>query len=162
VESRRLPDISADWTPDLICAEVARFFRVKLTEVALLRLEGNWLSFLSPTALRKIGGIHRTSCAVAAHTAQTGKAELFNNFTQVPHLSVYELIVLDWAKYPAPIQKLMSAPVFTPEGQTWGVIQVSRKASELQFAGSDFTAADLENLQLVAAVIGKSAHPASL
>jgi hypothetical protein len=145
-----------DWTAASICAEVANFFRVTRSEVAMLVLKGHWLDFLHPVELSKAGAIHLTSSAVAARTVQAGKAELFNNFMQVPHLAIFELILIQGQPSMEPIQKLMTAPILTPEQKMWGVIQVSRKASELAFAGPDFTADDLEKLGLVAAAIGRS------
>ena len=74
---------SADPTPDSICVGVAKIFRVTKTEVALLELSGSLLNFLYPVALRTAGAIPLSSSAVAARTARTKQAELFNGFAQV-------------------------------------------------------------------------------
>ena len=54
------------------------------------------------------------------------------------------------------IQKLMSAPVLTADGEVIGVIQVSRKAPRPDAAGPDFTAEDLRTLETVGRLLGKS------
>ena len=58
-------------TPESICAWVARIFRVKQTEVALLELGGSLLNFLYPAELKTAGAIPLSSSAVAARTART-------------------------------------------------------------------------------------------
>ena len=54
------------------------------------------------------------------------------------------------------IQKLMSAPVLTSNGEVIGVIQVSRKAPRPDAAGPDFTTEDLRKLEAVGRLVGKS------
>jgi GAF domain len=137
-----------------ICSKVGKFFRVTQSEVALLELQGEWLSFLHPAELSRAGSIHLWSSAVAARTARAGKAELFNDFTREPHQSLFELILTEGQPCAEPIQKLMSASILTAENKVWGVIQVSRRARDPEVA--DFTSGDLEKLQSIAAVIGKS------
>jgi len=145
----------ADPTPDSICAGVAKVFRVTETEVALLELNGSLLNFLYPAALRTAGAIPLSSSAVAARTAQTKQAELFNGFAQVKHFSVFELVKLgDTGLDDQVIQKLMSAPVLAENGEVIGVIQVSRKAPRLAAAGPDFTPDDLRKLESVARLVG--------
>src|SRR5580693_4812958 len=146
---------SADSTPDSICANVAKIFRVTETEVALLELSGNLLNFLYPIELRAAGAIPVSSSAVAARTARTEQAELFNGFTQVKHFSVFELVKLgDTGLDDQVIQKLMSAPVLAANGEVIGVIQVSRKAPRPAAAGPDFTTDDLEKLESVGRLVG--------
>src|ERR1700723_3360936 len=99
-----------------LCMVLAKIFRVQYTEVALLRLEGGLLRFVFPEYLRTTGAIPLSSKAVAAHTALSKKAEIFNNFARVKHASIFETIKPvgvedDTAAPPAPIQKLMSVPV---------------------------------------------------
>ena len=65
-------------TPESICACVAKIFHVKETEVALLALDGRMLNFLYPAELKTAGAIPLSSSAVAARTARTKQAELFN------------------------------------------------------------------------------------
>jgi len=146
---------SADQTPDSICANVATIFRVSETEVALLELNGSLLNFLYPVELRAAGAIPLSSSAVAARTARTNQAELFNGFTQVKHFSVFELVKLgDTGLDDQVIQKLMSAPVLARNGEVIGVIQISRKAPRPAAAGPDFTPEDLQRLESVARFVG--------
>jgi GAF domain-containing protein len=146
---------SSDGSPDSICASVAKIFRVTETEVALLGLSGSLLTFLYPCELRTAGAIPLSSSAVAARTARTEQAELFNGFTQVKHFSVFELVKLgDTGLDDQVIQKLMSAPVLAANGEVIGVIQVSRKAPRPAAAGPDFTTDDLEKLESVGRLVG--------
>jgi len=144
-------------TPESICACVAKIFEVRETEVALLELSGSLLNFVYPAELKTAGAIPLSSSAVAARTAQTRRAELFNGFTQVKHHSVFELVKLgDTGLDDQVIQKLMSAPVLASNGEVIGVIQVSRKAPRPAAAGPDFTTEDLRKLETVGRFVGKS------
>jgi hypothetical protein len=145
------------------CAELAKLFRVRRTEVALLRLEQGLLRFLFPDQLKTAGSIPVSSAtAVAAHTAVTRKVELFNSFTKVKHASIFETVKLagkedaDPGEH-APIQKLISAPILSGEGKVLGVLQVCRKGLDLKLAGPDFTLDDLQNLEASAKVAAKAA-----
>src|SRR5437879_5494206 len=141
---------SPDSTPESICAWVAKIFRVKQTEVALLELGGSLLNFLYPAELKTAGAIPLSSSAVAARTARSKQAELFNGFTQVKHFSIFELVKIgDTGLDAQVIQKLMSAPVLAGNGELIGVIQVSRKAPRPAAAGPDFTPGDLRKLESV-------------
>jgi hypothetical protein len=157
-EIEHLADLDpAKSTPEVICARVARIFEVRETEVALLELSGSMLNFLFPAELKTAGGIPLTSSAVAARTAQTKRAELFNGFTQVKHFSVFELVKLgNTGLDDQVIQKLMSAPVLATNGEVVGVIQVSRKAPRPAAAGPDFTKEDLKKLEAVGRAVGKT------
>ncbi|MGO9088397.1 MAG: GAF domain-containing protein [Candidatus Sulfotelmatobacter sp.] len=147
---------SRDNTPESICAGVAKIFHVTQTEVALLELGGSLLNFLYPAELKAAGAIPLSSSAVAARTARTKRAELFNSFTQVKHFSVFELVKLgDTGLDAQVIQKLMSAPVFAGGGEVIGVIQVSRKAPRPAAAGPNFTPDDLRTLESVALLVGR-------
>jgi len=146
---------SADSAPESICACVAKIFRVRETEVALLELVGSLLNFVYPLELRTAGAIPLSSSAVAARTARTKQAELFNGFAQVKHFSIFELVKLgDRGLDEQVIQKLMSVPVPARYGEVIGVIQVSRKAPRLEAAGPDFTPDDLRKLESVARFVG--------
>jgi hypothetical protein len=149
---------ASESTPESICACVAKMFQVRETEVALLELSGNLLTFLYPAELKTAGAIPLSSSAVAARTAQTKQAELFNGFTQVKHFSVFELVKLgNTGLDEQVIQKLISAPVLATNGAVVGVIQVSRKAPRPAAAGPDFTSDDLRKLESVARFVGKTA-----
>jgi len=156
-ELKQLSDLKArDCSAESVCVAISEIFHVRETEVALLELRGSLLNFLFPSELVTAGAIPLSSSAVAARTAQTGKAELFNTFTQVTHFSVFELVKLGNQGLDAQvIQKLMSAPILSTEGKIWGVIQVSRKASNQTIAGPDFTPADLQKLELPSGIVGR-------
>ena len=79
-------------TPLDVSMVLAKVFRVQHAEVALLRLEGGLLRFILPEHLRTTGAIPISSKAVAAHTALSKKAEIFNNFARVKHASIFETI----------------------------------------------------------------------
>jgi hypothetical protein len=144
-------------SPESLCEAIAKIFHVKQTEVALLELRGQLLSFVFPPELRAAGAIPVSSSAVAARTAQNNKAELFNRFAEVNHFSIFEFVKAggDGGLNGQTIQKLMSAPIATPQGQILGVIQISRKASRPAIAGPDFTPADLEKLATIARFVAK-------
>jgi hypothetical protein len=144
-----------DCGPEAICSAVAKTFGVKKTEVALLEVAGSLLRFLHPAELRTMGVIPLSSSAVAARTARTKRAELFNSFTRVQHSSVFEVVRLGDAEAQGEvIQKLMSAPVFSPADEVLAVIQVSRKAKSTAKAGPDFAPEDLGKLKSVAVTVG--------
>jgi GAF domain len=145
-----------DDTPDSVCHKVAEIFQVKQTEVALLELRGKLLHFIYPGELRTAGAIPISSSAVAACTAQTRKAEVFNSFTEVNHFSVFELVKLgDSGLDDQVIQKLMSAPILNANGDVQGVIQISRKGPRPTIAGPDFSRADLQKLEAIARFVSK-------
>lgn len=145
----------SDCTPARVCAELASIFYVRTNEVALLRLQEQILTFLFPTELRSVGAIPLSSSAIAARTAKSRTAEVFNNFTQVRHHSVFELIKLSGSEATQVIQKLMSAPVIQLDGMVLGVIQISRKGVSPAAAGPDFNIRDLVKLEVAASEIGK-------
>jgi hypothetical protein len=140
-----------------LCMVLAKIFSVQYSEVALLRLEDGRLRFVFPEYLRTTGAIPLSSKAVAAHTALSKKAEIFNNFARVKHASIFETIKADASNaeeptMPSPIQKLMSVPIMTPNSAVVGVIQISRKALDAKFA-KDFSREDLHDLELAAGLI---------
>lgn len=141
-------------TPGRICAEIARMFKVKQTEVGMLWCEGAFLKFLFPIELQAAGSIPITSSAIAARTASSRRAQLFNDFPRIPHHTIFEQIRLNdshpLTEMPDPIQKLMSAPILGDGGNVLGVIQVCRKGMTPRVAGPDFTDDDLELLRRAA------------
>ena len=149
-------------SPERVCAELAKLFGVRRDEVALLRLQGRMLHFLFPAELREAGAIPLSSSAVAARTASSRKAELFNSFVKVKHSSIFEMVRLGNQQDAADpdvrvIQKLMSAPVLGADGAVLGVVQISRKGPTLAAAGPDFTFPDLQLLEAAGAVLGQRA-----
>jgi hypothetical protein len=145
----------------LFCIELSNLFRVRLTEVALLRLKEGLLKFIFPEELKTAGSIPlSSSVAVAAHTAANKKVELFNNFVKVRHASIFESVRLgDDGQAPradgTTIQKLMSAPILDPDLKVLGVIQISRKAHDLRSCGPDFSLDDLTKLETAAKIAAK-------
>jgi len=139
-------------TLDRICAELARIFSVRTTEVGVLRVEGDFLRFLFPVELQEAGRIPISGTGVAAKTARTMEPEVYNNFANVPHRTVFELIKLKNGEpeadddAPPKIQKLMSAPILGERETILGVVQVSRKGAHPAAAGPDFTGEELEDL----------------
>jgi hypothetical protein len=152
--------LSAGVTPLDVSMVLAKVFRVQYAEVALLRLEGGLLKFVFPEHLRTTGAIPISSKAVAAHTALSKKAEIFNNFARVKHASIFETIKpvgaeTDQTAPPAPIQKLMSVPILDQHSTVLGVIQISRKGLDPRFT-QDFSREDLHDLELAAGVLAAS------
>jgi hypothetical protein len=149
-------------SPEQCCAQLSKIFSVRGDEVALLRLENGLLRFLFPSELATAGSIPiSSSSAVAAHTAVSRKIELFNNFTQVKHASIFESIKAGGERSeelrPATIQKLMSAPLLDKNNQALGVIQICRKGFDLASAGPDFTLDDLQKLEVAAKTVAQAA-----
>jgi len=147
-------------TPLEVSMVLAKVFQVQHAEVALLRLDGGLLKFIFPEHLRTTGAIPISSKAVAAHTALSKKAEIFNNFARVKHASIFETIKPvgsedDLPSPPAPIQKLMSVPILDHQTTVMGVIQVSRKGLDPRFT-QDFSREDLHDLELAAGVLAAS------
>jgi hypothetical protein len=147
--------------PDRLCLEIAGIFRVRLTEIALLRLEGKVLLFLFPEQLGELGTIPLSSSSVAAKTATSRQLEIFNNFCEVKHATVFETVKLGSthtrnASVQLPIQKLMSVPILDGE-RVLGVLQISRKGLYMSSAGADFTQQDGDQLKAVAKMLSKAA-----
>jgi hypothetical protein len=147
--------------PEECCAQLSQLFGVRSDEVALLRLENGLLRFLFPVELATAGSIPiSSSSAVAAHTAVSRKIELFNNFTQIKHASIFESIKPGGEPgeqlRPATIQKLMSAPVLDKNDHALGVIQICRKGFDLASAGPDFTLDDLQKLEVAAKTVAQA------
>jgi len=145
---------SGSCTPERVCAELARVFNVRMTEVGLLRVIEQTLRFVHPQELQSAGFIPLSSSAVAARTAVGKIPELFNQFAVVPHHTFFETVKLR-EKEPVEatqqtIQKLMSAPILDERNETIGVVQVSRKGISPAAAGADFTMDDLETLERAA------------
>src|ERR1700723_4023406 len=152
--------LGAGVTPLDVRMVLAKVFNVQYAEVALLRLDGGLLKFIFPEHLRTTGAIPISSKAVAAHTALSKKAEIFNNFARVKHASIFETIKpigtdAEEAAQPNPIQKLMSVPIMDRDLTVVGVIQISRKALDARFA-QDFSREDLHDLELAAEILASA------
>ena len=147
-------------TPFDVTMVLAKVFRVQHAEVALLRLDGGLLKFILPEHLRTTGAIPISSKAVAAHTALSKKAEIFNNFARVKHASIFETIKpvgveVEEPAQPTPIQKLMSVPILDHNLEVLGVIQISRKGLDPRFT-QDFSREDLHDLEIAAGLLAAS------
>lgn len=140
-------------TPEEASKALAQVFGVRSTEIGLLFRDQYFLKFLYPVELQAAGSIPLSGSAVAARTATTKKADIFNNFARVPHRSIFETIKLRDGEAPQKIQKLMSAPIFGGDGEVIGIVQVSRKGDTPREAGPDFTRENLEMLQEAAKTI---------
>lgn len=145
-----------------IAAELSRSFGVHDDEVAIFKIEHAHLKFMHPTKLSSVGMIPLNSNSVAARTANSKRPEVFNNFSQMRHASVFEAVPVD-SKTRGPqkpdksamvIQKMMTVPVIGPAG-VLGVIQVSRKGATQRSAGLDFQPGDLQRLTSAANVLAK-------
>ena len=139
------------------CAEIANIFRVRSHEVAVLELRHAMLHFAHPAELRKTGLIPLISSAQAAKTATSKRAEIFNNFVNVRHSSVFETVKVS-SEGGTAIQRLMSAPILNSDGDVLGVIQISRKGKSPMDAGAEFEANDLQVLRDVANSFGRAAR----
>jgi hypothetical protein len=147
-----MPSDKSGSTPAQVCAEIAQVFRMRATEVGLLQLNNGILTFLFPAELRAAGAIPISSSAIAARTAVSRRAEIFNDFAKIKHHTVFERIKIgDEANYNSqPIQKLMSSPIIGADGIVLGVLQISRRGLTPAAAGPNFEAQDLKKLELVA------------
>ena len=72
-----------------------------------------------------------SSPSIAAHTALSGEPETFNNFAEVKHASVFETVKLGISAEKQAIQKMSTAPVLDEHHNVLGVLQISRKGSDL-------------------------------
>ena len=150
--------LAKDCTLQQICAELATLFNVRWTEVGILRVEGELLRFVHPAELNSAGCIPISGSAVAAITASTRTSVVHNNFANVPHHNVFELIKVkdpqaNTDDFPR-IQKLISAPILGDNDRLLGVLQVSRKGVSPAAAGRDFTREDVDRLESAARRVG--------
>lgn len=133
-------------------ARLAVEFNVRLDETGILRLKDGILSFVHPEELGGLMSIP-VSCnrSVAGRTALTRQSEMHNNFTNVPHLEIFETLKRRGAdnNLPRTIQKLISAAV-VQQDVVVGVLQVCRKADNPWSAGPDFVASDVYRLEMLA------------
>lgn len=149
---------SGECTLFRFCVEVASMFRVRTHEVAILELNQAVLQFVHPPELRKTGMIPLMSSAQVARTATSKRAEIFNNFMAVRHSSIFETVRFE-GESQLTIQRLMSAPILSADGQVLGVIQISRKGSTPMDSGPEFDQTDLQQLREIAQSIGRvSSH----
>lgn len=128
---------------------IAQAFSVREDEVAILlvRDQGLMLGFAYPFTFygdqKNLFPVNASS--IAGEVLRTRKGRIDNHVSQIQHLDIYERIN-QRGQRPLKIQKMISAPLLTPQGEAVGVIQVSRKGKSLEEAGPNFTLRDLSNL----------------
>ena len=164
-ELERLADAlndTADGSPSplawpTVAERIAKNLGVKTDEVGILGLSTKWrhLYFLAPEALKNVGFIPLTSnSALAARTARDSRPEIDNSFANARHATVFEGIKTAPGATGQAIQKIMSAPILSG-GKVIGVIQISRKGSNVATAGPDFTPGDLGKVLALSKPLGK-------
>lgn len=135
-------------------------FNLQPDEVAILSadLENEVLRFIWPAKLQKSGTIPISSRdSLAARTFRENKAVANNRFAAIYHASIFEQVKLapGATERPQPIQKILSAPLHDSIGTATGVIQISRKGSDSNTVGPDFTREDLAALIEISKVLDK-------
>jgi hypothetical protein len=142
-----------------VCLKLAQILGVHRNEVALLRLEKNSLRFVFPPELRAAGALPLSGSAVAARTAASRTPLLSNSFARVRHVRLFESVKLaaveDGRSQQMPIQKILSVPLMSSQGNVMGVVQVSRKGPDASLAGADFTGDDLKRLEKAAEILAR-------
>ena len=152
--------ISGSPSSDQVCVKLAKVLQVRRSEIAVLRLEKGSLRFIFPIELRSAGVLPLSGSAVAARTAATRTPLLSNSFMRVKHVSLFEAVKLasgeeDKSLDQMPIQKIMSVPVVTADGNVLGTVQVSRKGLDPKGAGADFTSEDLKKIEQAAEILAR-------
>jgi hypothetical protein len=154
--------LQEDAPPEQFSAGLAKIFRVRSTEVALLKLERGALKFIFPSELATAGSVPlSSSSAVAARTAITKKTEFFNGFAKVKHANIFESVRLGKPEdmertEQAPIQKLVSCPIIDHKNQVVGVVQICRKGFDQPTSGPDFTPNDSQRLEHCARILARA------
>jgi hypothetical protein len=123
-------------------------FKAENDEVAifLVNKEKTILSFACPEYLINSGMIPVTSTdAIAAHIFRTGRSAMENNFQQQKHLFIFEMIKTPDNKI-KPIWKVMGTLIAAQEDKI-GVIEISRRGTDISEVGSDFTLQHLDFLE---------------
>jgi hypothetical protein len=139
-----------------VAERIAKSLGVKPDEIALMGVSHRWrhLHFLVPEALKQVGFIPLSSTlSVAARTARESRPEILNNFASVRHATVFEGLKIT-AEGSELIQKMISAPILSGEVVV-GVIQVSRRGTDVVSSGPDFTADELGKVLALCKPLGK-------
>jgi len=136
-----------------IAGFLADAFGVEKAEVAVLWNRGKTLSFLWPDFLAEAKELPvRSALPIAANIFRTGSSFLDNRFMDREHMVEYEF-VKEADGESRRIWKMMGAAIAV-DGERLGVLQISRKRSAFAEPGPDFTPADLERLEKLAARLG--------
>lgn len=161
--SQRLADILSSLGEEepapVMAREVASFFDVEPHEVGLFQIDNSGRLAIfrwPPQRSDNLATIPLKSFATSlvSATARERRATVDNAFAATPHLFIYERGLAE-KEQRIPVQKIMSAPVSDGDRLRW-IVQVSRKGASPQEAGPDFTPADLQDLEKIAAVIADS------
>lgn len=132
---------------------LADAFGGEKAEVAVLWKRGRALAFLWPDFLAEAKELAiQSRRPVAAAIFRSGRPFLDNRLQEHEHMVEYEF-VKEGDEEPRRIWKMIGAAV-TVDGERLGVLQVSRKRSAFSEPGPDFTPADLERLEKLAARLG--------
>lgn len=121
------PDEGLLWE---FCEALGSILGVKSDEIALLEITPNRssLKFVLPAKLRQVGSVPieaEGGVPLSARTVLERRPSIVNDFASRPHARVFEGVPLG-PRAAAPIQKIMSVPVFRGD-LVIGVAQVSRK-----------------------------------
>ncbi|NJC87821.1 MAG: hypothetical protein FIB02_04705 [Desulfuromonas sp.] len=137
----------------LLAGELAVYFKVQPHEVGLFRFEGEarTASFVWPP--HRLGQevripVHLFTGSLVSATARQRRGSINNAFAATPHLHVFEQGLAE-RDHCIPLQKVMTAPGLEGERLRW-IVQVSRKGATPAEAGPDFTAVQLEELEVIA------------
>jgi len=131
---------------------IAQFYietlRVNEYEISIFLAndEKTILSFAYPEYLLNSGIIPISATdAIAAHIFRTGRSAMENNFQQQKHMFIFEMIKTPDNKV-QPIWKIMGSLIAVQEEKI-GVIEISRRGSNISEVGPDFTLQHLDFLE---------------
>lgn len=133
---------------------LSQIFGVRRDEVAIFSFDPRFevLRFSWPVQLQSAGVVPLSSDdALVARTVRQKKGYVDNAFASSPHLFIFETFKLDLTGG-IPIQKILSVPLMRG-AELRGAIQISRKGTNAESAGLDFTREELDALSDIAAVM---------
>ncbi|MCF6178980.1 MAG: hypothetical protein L3J63_06285 [Geopsychrobacter sp.] len=143
---------------DTVIKALCQGLEVDVGEIALFLAdeEAGALGFLWPRDLRNSGTIpFSAKDSLAARTYRDGKSLMDNHFSATRHASIFEAFPLKRLGGKAfPIQKIMSVPIRSPQA-CLGVLQICRKAANLEDVGADFTRTELLNTGLIGRTLAR-------
>jgi hypothetical protein len=132
---------------------LAEAFSVEKAEVAVLWNRGKNLSFLWPDFLAEAKELPvQSALPIAASIFRNGNSFLDNRFMEREHMVEYEFVKEPDGESRL-IWKMMGAAIAV-DGERLGVVQISRKRSAFGEPGPDFTPANLDLLEKLAARLG--------
>ncbi|MCX6554967.1 MAG: hypothetical protein NTZ12_08145 [Candidatus Aminicenantes bacterium] len=132
---------------------LADAFGGEKAEVAILWKRGKSLSFLWPDFLAEAKEVSiRSKLPIAAKIFRGGRSFLDNQLMERDHMVEYEF-VKEADGESRRIWKMIGTAVAV-DGERLGVVQISRKRSAYNEPGPDFTPADLDLLEKLAARLG--------